>query len=286
VFLFAQLSCLCTINGFAQEAELTGFQVEDHTIYSDALGCYMPVRMLIPDAYRWDDETYITLYAMDSSSDDHLAALVESVIFIHKDVLPVIIVRLPMEPTADGIDPTQLRMPDWVRFMETSLFPFVESRYRVIPFRILAGDRLSTSMALEVATSNPTLFHGLIAEAGGDVPPNFTLDGVSVPESGSGLHQVAISVATSPGTGQAQSFNRIKDGLDARSGIRYRIQVNNRNVTIYQRRAGFFLQKGLEFCFSDWYVSGNLAVLGLEGVLTNYRALSSTWQVPITAPNG
>ena len=282
--LIAQLLCFCIINGFTQEAELTGFQVEDHTIYSDTLGCYMPIRVLIPDAYRWDDETYITLYAMDDSPDDHLAALVESVIFIHMDVLPVIVVRLPMGPIPDGVDTGQLRGDDWIKFLETSLFPFVESRYRVIPYRILAGDRLSTTMALEMSMSHPTLFSGLIAEAGGDVLPDIVPRNLPRPGKGNQERLVAVSVATTPGSGQAESFNRIKDGLDAQTGIRYRIQVNNRNVTTYQRKAGFFLQKGLEFCFRDWYVSNDLARLGLAGVLDHYQELSHAWQASIAPP--
>ena len=62
----------------------------------------------------------------------------------------------PQFPTAGGAD-------NFLKFIETELMPEIEKRYRVTPYRILAGHSLGGLFAVHAMVSKPDLFQSVIA---------------------------------------------------------------------------------------------------------------------------
>ncbi|HWN81592.1 MAG TPA: alpha/beta hydrolase-fold protein, partial [Candidatus Udaeobacter sp.] len=59
-------------------------------------------------------------------------------------------------PTSGGAD-------KFLQFIETELIPLVESKYRVQPYRVLAGHSFGGLFAMHVFTSKPDLFNAYVA---------------------------------------------------------------------------------------------------------------------------
>ena len=53
--------------------------------------------------------------------------------------------------------------PQFLEFFEKELFPFIEAKYRTVPYRIFAGHSLGGLMALHVFAVRPELFQSVIA---------------------------------------------------------------------------------------------------------------------------
>jgi predicted alpha/beta superfamily hydrolase len=62
----------------------------------------------------------------------------------------------PQFPTAGGAD-------NFLKFIETELIPEIEKRYRVTPYRMLAGHSLGGLFAVHAMVSKPDLFQSVVA---------------------------------------------------------------------------------------------------------------------------
>ncbi len=62
----------------------------------------------------------------------------------------------PQFPTAGGAD-------NFLKFIETELMPEIEKRYRVTPYKMLAGHSLGGLFAVHAMVTKPDLFNSYIA---------------------------------------------------------------------------------------------------------------------------
>lgn len=132
-----------------------------------------------PAAYRTGREAYPVLYVTDG--EDHFLQLRGMLDFLARNGLApeVILVGIPNTNRTRDLTPTHgwARRTDgtwgevpgsgggeaFLDFMEKTVFPWVESTFRTVPFRILAGHSLGGTLALHAVATRPGLFQGCIA---------------------------------------------------------------------------------------------------------------------------
>ncbi|HJW32845.1 MAG TPA: alpha/beta hydrolase-fold protein [Holophagaceae bacterium] len=133
----------------------------------------------VPADYVRGRESYPVLYVLDG--EDHFLQLRGTLDFLARNGLApeVILVGIPntnrtrdLTPTrgwARRMDGTWAEVPGagggdaFLDFVEKTVFPWVESRFRSVPFRILAGHSLGGLMALHAVAMRPGMFQGCIA---------------------------------------------------------------------------------------------------------------------------
>ncbi len=279
------LLCNAAMASVSDELSELGFGVKEVSMRCELLNRDVTIQILVPDSYRWNDETYSTLYLLDSRPGDKLAAAVSASVIQRDDVLPVLIVRLPAELADVPAIPSDGEGPGWAQFLETSVFPYVEKTYRVIPFRVLAGDLLNSEMALTIATARPDLVQGIIAEqATGTGITDGMVDRAVAAFSRKDIHQLTVCVAASRGSEALPAFTRIAKELGGNSSPSVRFVVQNVDVAADQKEAGLLLYKGLEYVFGDWYIQQNLTDLGLKGIEKHYEKLSKLTGADVPVP--
>jgi uncharacterized protein len=78
-----------------------------------------------------------------------------------RDLTPTHVAQLPDNPNARF--PTSGGADKFIKFIETELIPFVESKYRTQPYRALAGHSLGGLFAVHTLITKPELFNSYIA---------------------------------------------------------------------------------------------------------------------------
>lgn len=145
------------------------------TIKSNVLGEDRVILVRTPAGYENNKVSYPVLYMTDG--DAHMAHTASTVEFLARngrmselivvgitntdrtrDLTPNKASRadLAQSPTAGGAD-------NFLKFIETELIPDIEKRYRVQPYRILAGHSLGGLFAVHVMITRPELFGSYVA---------------------------------------------------------------------------------------------------------------------------
>lgn len=281
-------SCLavlfCLFSTHAQAIEK--YTENEFSIPCRAMGTELPIQVLIPDSYKWDDEKYTVLYMVDTRRNAKLMDLADGYSFIHEDILPMLVVRLPE---------MLLLMPEketgsgtgWVDSLKEDVFPKIEKRYRVVPFRVLAGDRLRTEIVLQAAYSNPDAFHGLIAERTGME----TMDDELIKAIGHRLASIKeqslmISVPVDRNYRELEMLSAIHRMLVVSPDCKVGLVVHDADIPETKRKAGLFLYKGLKLCYSNWFLNGGAEKNRLSDVEAHYKQLGRANGLEIPIPQG
>ncbi|HEY0171238.1 MAG TPA: alpha/beta hydrolase-fold protein [Pyrinomonadaceae bacterium] len=147
-------------------------------IKSQVLGEERTVLVHVPAAYARGSERFPVLYMTDG--DAHIQHTSATVQFLARnnrmpemivvgvtntdrtrDLTPTRVEQLPGNPNARF--PTSGGADKFLKFFETELIPHIESKYRTLPFRALAGHSLGGLFAVHAMTSKPELFNSYIA---------------------------------------------------------------------------------------------------------------------------
>ncbi len=148
-------------------------------IKSQVLGEERTVVVRVPQNYaRSTGERFAVLYMTDG--DAHIQHTSGTVSFLARnarmpemivvgitntdrtrDLTPTHVAQLPDNPNARF--PTSGGGDKFLKFIETELIPFVESKYRTQPYRALAGHSLGGLFAVHAMLTKPELFNSYIA---------------------------------------------------------------------------------------------------------------------------
>jgi len=153
---------------FAQYGGITKF-----TIKSKVLGEERTILVRTPANYETNGLKYPVLYMTDG--DAHINHTSSTVEFLARNgrISEMILVGITnTDRTRDltpdkGADNTQFPTAggaaNFLKFIETELIPEIESRYRVQPYRILAGHSFGGLFAVNTLITRPELFNSYIA---------------------------------------------------------------------------------------------------------------------------
>lgn len=160
---------------FAQAPAIPG--VTTLRLKSDVLGEERTILVRTPAAYEAGNQRYPVLYMTDGDGHiNHTGATIE---FLSRNgrMSELIVVGITntdrnrdLSPThvktaaAAGVQfPTSGGADKFLKFIETELIPDIEKRYRVQPYRILAGHSLGGLFVVHAMLSRPELFNSYIA---------------------------------------------------------------------------------------------------------------------------
>jgi predicted alpha/beta superfamily hydrolase len=148
------------------------------TIKSTVLGEDRRILVRTPGGYETNKVAYPVMYMTDG--DAHITHTSGSIDFLARNgrMSEVILVGIPntdrtrelspSKPSNTGATgapqfPTAGGADNFLKFIETELIPEIEKRYRVTPYRILAGHSLGGMFAVHAMVSKPDLFQSYIA---------------------------------------------------------------------------------------------------------------------------
>jgi predicted alpha/beta superfamily hydrolase len=148
------------------------------TLKSAVLGEERTILVRTPPGYERDGQRYPVLYMTDG--DAHIFHTSGTVSFLARnnrmpemivvgitntdrgrDLTPTHVAQAPDNPNVRF--PTSGGSDKFLKFIETELIPHIESKYRVQPFRALAGHSLGGLFAVHAMLSRPELFNAYIA---------------------------------------------------------------------------------------------------------------------------
>jgi predicted alpha/beta superfamily hydrolase len=173
--IFAVVTMASTANAQAVAGVPTISQIN---IKSSVLGEDRRILVRTPAAYETNKVAYPVMYMTDG--DAHIVHTSGSIDFLARNgrMSEVIIVGIPntdrtrdlspSKPSNSGATgapqfPTAGGADNFLKFIETELIPEIEKRYRVTPYRMLAGHSLGGLFAVHAMVSKPDLFQSVVA---------------------------------------------------------------------------------------------------------------------------
>lgn len=144
------------------------------TIKSSVLGEDRVILVRTPPGYDASKISYPVLYMTDG--DAHMAHTSSTIEFLARNgrISELIVVGIPNTDRTRDLTPTKAtpnaaQFPTaggadkFLKFIETELIPEIEKRYRVQPYRILAGHSLGGLFVIHTMITRPELFKSYIA---------------------------------------------------------------------------------------------------------------------------
>jgi uncharacterized protein len=173
---FVLLLLFCSAS-FAQAPTIPG--VTTLRMKSEVLGEERTILVRTPAGYETNNVRYPVLYLTDG--DGHIAHTSATIEFLARNgrISELIVVGITNTDRTRDLSPTQVKTPapggnglqfptsgggdKFLKFIETELIPDIEKRYRVQPYRILAGHSLGGLFAIHALLARPELFNAYIA---------------------------------------------------------------------------------------------------------------------------
>lgn len=174
LILFALMLCSSTVFGQATVANVTKIALK-----SEVLGEERTVQVRTPAGYETNKVRYPVLYMTDGNAQlAHTASTVE---FLARNgrMSELIVVGITNTDRTRDLTPTRVNKVDssyggaqfptsggadkFLKFIEAELIPEIEKRYRVQPYRILAGHSFGGLFAIHAMLSRPEVFNSYVA---------------------------------------------------------------------------------------------------------------------------
>lgn len=171
---------LCSASAVAQIPQSP--TISTLTIKSTVLGEDRRILVRTPGGYETNKVSYPVLYMTDG--DAHIAHTSSTAEFLARNgrMSELIVVGIPntdrmrdlspSKPSNTGATgapqfPTAGGADNFLKFIETELIPEIEKRYRVTPYRILAGHSLGGLFVTHAMVTRPELFNSYVAVSPG-----------------------------------------------------------------------------------------------------------------------
>jgi predicted alpha/beta superfamily hydrolase len=274
------------------------------TIKSNVLGEDRTILVRTPAGYENNKVNYPVLYMTDG--DAHMAHTASTVEFLARNgrMSDLIVVGITNTDRTRDLTPTKASRVDagqaptaggadnFLKFIETELIPEIEKRYRVQPYRILAGHSLGGLFTVHVMITRPELFGSYIA-----VSPSLQwADEATLKKAEEFLKTrkelnatLFTSLGDEPGD-IGESFELFKQAL-AKSQIKnfewQAEQMKDEDHGSVVLRSHYL---GLRKVYNGWQMPRNAqsgAVEGgLKGVEEHFQKLSQRFGYPIPVPEG
>lgn len=272
---------------------------------SEVLGEERTILVRTPAGYEAGNQRYPVLYMTDG--DAHIAHTDSTVQFLARNgrMSQLIVVGITNTDRTRDLSPTHVKTtnPDgklqfptsgggdkFLKFIETELIPDIEKRYRVVPYRILAGHSLGGLFAVHAMLSRPESFNAYIA-----VSPALQWDNQAEVKRAEDFFKTRkeldrtlyISIGLEPGPIE-DAFHQFKQVLakNQAKGFEWEAQeMTDEDHGSVVLRSHYF---GLRKIYVGWQMprdpdTGAVAG-GLKGVEEHYKALSTKFGFTIPVP--
>jgi predicted alpha/beta superfamily hydrolase len=288
---------------FAQAPAIPG--VTTQRLKSEVLGEDRTILVRTPAGYETGNQRYPVLYMTDG--DGHMGHTGATIEFLAQNgrMSELIVVGITNTDRTRDLSPTHVKTtnPDgklqfptsgggdkFLKFIETELIPDIEKRYRVSPFRILAGHSLGGLFAVHALLSRPELFNSYIA-----VSPALQWDNQAIVKRAEDFFKTRtvldrtlyVSLGLEPGPIE-DAFHQFKQvlGKNQAKGFEWEAQeMADEDHGSVVLRSHYF---GLRKVYEGWQMprdpmTGAVAG-GMKGVEAHYQKLSTKFGFTIPAP--
>lgn len=173
------LLCACaTTNDVPAQSALPIILGQSHTLHSQILGDAREINIWTPPDYATSTNRYTVLYVLDGGIDQdfpHIAGLGQlGALSWTYEKLIIVGVRtnarrheltppIRLEPRLQAELPEAGGAPDFRRYLQSEVIPFVEASYRAGPRRAVMGESLAGLFEVDTFFEQPTLFNDYIA---------------------------------------------------------------------------------------------------------------------------
>lgn len=301
------LAILSCSPGWAEQGVIVG---EQHTIDSQVLGEQRTVLVRTPAGYATRSDQFMVLYLTDAESQFlHTCATVD---FLSRTgrIPPLIVVGVTntqrtrdLTPTASALTVDGRVIPGldsaggaerFLDFFQRELIPWVEARYRTLPYRVFAGHSFGGLFGLHAFFTRPALFQSLIA-----VSPTLIWDDdlplreakrllqAAPPTVGGAPRRLFVTLG-SEGPQMQAAFGRLKALLRRhrspalRWSLEQYLDEDHGSVVLRSHYAG------LRELFRDWALpvdpESRMFVGGLQDVTQHYHRFSRDLGIDLPIP--
>ena len=179
LFVFGIVAVLSMATAATAQGPVPGVpNISQFTIKSTVLGEERRILVRTPANYETNKATYPVMYMTDG--DAHIAHTSGSIDFLARNgrMSELILVGIPNTDRARDLSPSKPKTAGatgapqfptaggadkFLQFIETELIPEINKRYRVTPYKILAGHSLGGMFAVHAMVTKPDLFNSYIA---------------------------------------------------------------------------------------------------------------------------
>jgi len=275
------------------------------TLKSSVLGEDRVILVRTPVGYESNNQSYPVLYLTDG--DAHIGHTASTIEFLARNgrMSESIVVGItntnrtrdltPTRPEAKGATgapqfPTAGGADNFLKFIETELIPDIEKRYRVRPYRTLAGHSLGGLFAVHAMLARPEVFQSYVA-----VSPSLQWDNQVTVKRAEDFFKTRkelnatlfVSLGDEPG-GIEDGFHQFKQVLakNQTKGFEWDAQQwSDEDHGSVVMRSHYF---GLRKIYDGWQMPrdrdmGTIAG-GIKGADEHYRKLSEKFRYEIPVP--
>lgn len=300
------LLVLVSSSAFAQGYGNAGAAgVTKFTLKSTVLGEDRVILVRTPAGYDTNKHGYPVLYMTDG--DAHIAHTSSTIEFLARNgrMSEAIVVGItntdrmrdlsPTKPATKGATgapqfPTAGGADNFLKFIETELIPEIEKRYRVRPYRILAGHSLGGLFAVHAMLARPDVFNSYVA-----VSPALNWDNQATVKRAEEFFKnrkelnatLFVSLGNEPGPIE-DGFHQFKQLLEKNQtkGLEWDAQqwADEDHGSVVLRSHYFGLRK----VYDGWQMprDPNMGTIagGIKGADEHYRKLSEKFRYEIPVP--
>ena len=184
--------------------------------------------------------------------------------------------------------PTSGKAEKFLKFLDSELFPYVETNYRAEPYRILAGWSLGGLFTVYTFLEHPDDFSAYLA-----ISPSLWWDGDLYVNKTKTLiennviqeKKIVVTVGSLEGGDMGRS---VRDGFIplmtnnfGNKGFFKTIEIPNEGHSYVLYKA---LYEGLQLLYSDWQMPNSLLGEGIEAIRAFYKKLSKKYGYVIEVP--
>lgn len=294
--LFLMFFCMglffTLING--QEAGRDVVIGKQFVIKSEILGEDRPVMISLPRNYGNETRGYPVLYVLDGGVH-FLHATTTTVFLADNGRAPkVIVVAIPNTDRNRDFTPTVMKNragsgggENFLKFMKSELFPFVEKNYRTAPYRILFGHSLTAMFSVYTLFAHPDMFNAHIAVSPFVMYDNgYVLDMIEKREKNINLSKKILfftlgnEPAYIPGLNRLQAYLRKEAPKDFKWNFREWKEDDHGSVPLKSLYFGF------ENIYNGWRLPLNVAEGGIKAIEAHVKKVSEKYAYTVIVSEG
>lgn len=136
---------------------------ESFTLESKILKHQRPIHIALPDNYKESETRFPVLVVLDGEMMFRLISGIIQMYFAMGEIIPIIVAALPNVNRNEDFDPETGAADNFLKFIELEFLPFLDSRYRTEPLRILYGHSYLGMFTVHTLLKAPHLFDAYIA---------------------------------------------------------------------------------------------------------------------------
>jgi len=241
-----------------------------------------------PAGYEESKINFPTLYIIDGAENFFIATAIVNFLSRSQQIPRMIVVGIPNVNRNRDLSPSIIQGTSnqgggdiFLDFFEEELIPYIDKSYRTSKFRVFFGHSLGGMFANYTILTRPELFNAFIAAS-----PYLMYDNeyvIKVAESKlenlSNLNkQLFVTLGNEPA--YQASLDKFTSLLsDKTNTLRWDYQIFNDED--HNSIPVISLLKGLKYIFSEFQLSMETALIGLDAILDHYSAVKSKYDYSV-----